>query len=256
MSSAQLMVMRPRLQSIPTADVYAPELPVPTILQEANELLTFIGEKSIWQTLTSIGVEPSARDLLEQAIGATRAAQSQWTVVRDRQKSDAQREREERAQTERADLMAACRYHLRDDPVAQGKLSLIAEGEGAADLGQDLNDLATLIERKQVAFENDKTFDVAERVERARSLSSEVSAGTCGERLETDQASAIDLRDRAYTFLDRLVTRLREAGRYAFRNDEHLRKRFASSYLGSKKKRHTATRSNVAAAPAVGRGAG
>lgn len=252
MSSEHLDALKPRLQSILISDVYSPYMPPATALQEGNDLLTFMREPSVWQIMSAIGVSATAREDLEQALGALRAAQSQWTVARDRQKSDAQRIREERAEAERADLTAVCRYHLRDDRVAQGTLDLILEGEGVADLSQDLNDVATLIEQKPAAFANDKTFNVSERVERARSMASEVSAGVSSERLATDQASAIELRDRAYTFLDELVTSLREAGRYAFRNDERLRKRFASSYLRKKKRRQSANTSETATAPDMG----
>jgi hypothetical protein len=48
-----------------------------------------------------------------------------------------------------------------------------------------------------------------------------------------------NLRDRAYTYLDDLMSELREAGRYAFRKDRALVRRFSSRYL-RRRRRSTA----------------
>ena len=58
------------------------------------------------------------------------------------------------------------------------------------------------------------------------------------DQLEQQGKLPVELRDRAYTHLDDLVTSLREAGRYAFRADEKLRKSFVSRYLRRKRKRN------------------
>jgi hypothetical protein len=176
---------------------------------------------------------------LQTLITATRAAQSEWAVLRDGSKSEAQRQREGAAEQLRLDLLASARWSLRGDRVAMGTLSAISEGEGVPDLIQDLNDLAELIERKQEAFSADTTFNAGAAVERARSLAAELAAATSAERLSTTQASAKDLRDRAYSMLDDVVAEIREAGRYAFRRDEAKRRGFASRYL-RRKRRQTA----------------
>ncbi len=249
MSEAQLAAVRDRLLALPSEEVDAPDLPMATALQEANDLLTLLREQPVWEKLSAVGVDETQRDELDQAIGAARAAQSRWAVTRDRQKSDAQRERETSGLALRANLLAACRFNLRSDRVAQGTLSAIAQGEGIADLIQDLNDLALLIEQKPDAFARDATFDAAKQVEEARSLASTLAAGTSNERLATDQAQAVDLRNRAYTHLDDLVSSLREAGRYACRADEGLRKRFSSAYLSRRRRRSTAQVQAVSAPP-------
>lgn len=132
------------------------------------------------RAVEAVGMTLAIRDELEQMIGATRAAQSQWTVCRDRSKDEAQRKREESGATLRSDLLAACRFNLRDDRTALATLGAISQGDGVADLVQDLSDLATLIEQRRAAFERDKTFDPSKRAEAARSLSSEIAAGIRG----------------------------------------------------------------------------
>jgi len=237
MSESQLSGVREQLLAIPSTEVDAPQIPVATILQEANDLLTLVRDPKVWSSLEAVGLTTATRDELERMIGATRATQSLWTVSRDRSKSDAQREREERGATLRSDLLAACRFNLRDDRTALATLGAISQGDGVADLVQDLSDLATLIEQRRAAFERDKTFDPSKRAEEARSLSSEIAAGISGERSTSDQTAALELRDRAYTRLDDLVSTVREAGRYAFRSDAKLRGRFVSAFLRRRRKR-------------------
>ncbi len=230
MSDTELSTLQTRLLAIPAAEVQAPDLPMAVALQEANDLLTLVRDESVWQKLEAVGATPDQRALFADAIAAARSAQSQWIVVRDRTKSSAQKERETKGQTLRSELITAGRWNLRADKVALSTLSAIAEGEGVADLIQDLSALAELFERKRDAFANDQSFDVGARIEEARSLVSEISAGVSSERLDTNQASAVDLRNRAYSLLDQLVDSLRDAGRYAFRQDPNMLKRFSSAY--------------------------
>jgi hypothetical protein len=237
MSAQALDALRSTLLAMAAQDVDSPDLPMSVVLQEANDLLTLIREQSVWERLIMVGVKEAERDALEQTILATRAAQSEWTVARDRSKSNAQTEREERGYALRDDILAAARFNLRDDRVALGTLSAIMEGEGVADLIQDMNDLALLLDQKAAAFANDTTFDVAARAEEARSLASEIAAGTSAERLDTNQALLVDVRNRAFSRLDDIVSSMREAGRYAFRDKSDVRKRFASRYLRRKNRR-------------------
>jgi len=237
MSDTELSTLRARLLALPAAEVEAPDLPMAVALQEANDLLTLVRDESVWAKLEAVGVTSDQRGLLADAIAAARGAQSQWIVVRDRSKSSAQTEREAKGQTLRSELLAAGRWNLRADSVALGTLRAIAEGEGVADLIQDLSALAELFERKREAFASDQSIDVAARSEEARLLASELAAGVSTERLDTDQASAVDLRNRASTLLDQLVGSLREAGRYAFRRDANVLPRFSSPYLRRKGQR-------------------
>lgn len=251
MSESDLTALRDQLRALPSDAVSSPDIPMAVALQEANDLLTLLRDEAVWEKLLTVGVADGQRELLAQAIGAARAAQSHWTVARDRRKSEALQEREARAEKLRSDLLAAGRWNLRNDRVAQGTLSAIAEGDGIADLIQDLSDLAALFERRRAAFENDQSFDASARIEEARSLASELAASTSAARLDTDQAGAVDLRDRAFTHLDALVTSLREAGRYAFREQEEISRRFASRYLRRKRSRSRPAPEPVAPAPTV-----
>jgi hypothetical protein len=219
-------------------------------LQEANDLVTVLRGPGVTEPMVAVGMSPDAPTQLETAADAARAAESQWTVARDRSKSDAQRDREARGVALRSELLATARWALRDDRIGMATVGAISEGEGVADLVQDLHDTGELIERKPEAFAADTTFDARAAVEEARSLAAEISAGTSNERIDTTQAATKDLRDRAFTHLTGLVSEIREAGRYAHRKNAALAKRFASRYERARRTR--ARRPAAPSAPAPG----
>jgi hypothetical protein len=232
-----LSAMKSTLSAIAPEEVDEPRLPMATALQEANDLWTLASDPKVGKELVKVGLNPEAVDRLREVLDAAREAQSQWTVSRDASKSQTQVDLERRSERLRADILSACRWSLRFDRVAKGTLSAIATGEGVADLTQDLIDLAELITRKRDSFTTDSTFDAGRAAEEARALATELAASTSTERLVDDQASAKDLRNRAYTLLDDLVAEIREAGQYAFRNDARLRQQFTSSYLRRRRRR-------------------
>lgn len=164
------------------------------------------------------------------AVAASRQAQSQWVVIRDRGKPRAQHERERAGIVLRSEISAACRWNLRHDRAAQAVLDDIARGQGVADLIQDLLTLAALLDRHESAFDPDETFDAPAHAEAARSAAEEITAGLSESRLTADRDAAKDLRDRAYTHLTKLVSALRDAGRYAFRREPQRAAAFGSEY--------------------------
>ena len=251
MSEQMLQSVLPELSELPADQVRSPDLPLAVALQEGHDLLTLIQGESVWPSLAAVGVQAGRREQLQLLIGAARAAESNWVVMRDRKKSQTQQELEARAYELRSTMLAAVRWNLRHDAKARTTLSAILEGEGVEDLTQDLSDAAELCERNLDAFEADQSFDALARIAEARALYAQLAAGTSAERLDTEQAKAVDLRNRAYTQLDDLTNELREAGRYAFRGDDTLRARFASAYDRRKRqqraaaRRRTETRSEV-----------
>lgn len=251
---SELDTLRPLLEAIAIEEIHEPNLPIVVALQEAHDLHTAIHKDDTWARLLAVGVAPAMLEGLPVAVTATRQAQSEWTVIRDRGKAQAQRDREAAGVALRADLMAACRWNLRGDAPAQAVLDAIAQGEGVADLVQDLLDLAMLIGRHEAAFDGDDTFDAAAQAEASRSTAAEISAGLSEARTPGDHQSAKLLRDRAYTHLDGLMTELREAGRYAFRKEPQRAAAFTSEHLRRERRRarRRATARAVAGAGTTG----
>lgn len=225
------------LQALAPTDILEPEVPMAVALQEAHDLHATVETGDTFDRLFQVGLDPATLEGLPVAVAATRQAQSQWVVVRDRGKPQAQREREQAGMELRSDLVAACRWNLRHDPAALAVLDHIMQGEGVPDLVQDLLDVAALIGQHEAAFDGDDTFDAAARAESARSAAADITAGLSASRTLGDHEATKLLRDQAYTHLAKLVADVREAGRYAFRKEPRRAAAFASAYMRKAKAR-------------------
>ncbi len=239
----ELDQLKPVLEAIPRQDVAIPQIPIADFLQESHDLETLVAQPDVHKDLVAVGVDEKLLSGLATSVAAARQAQSDWVVAFDRTKSEGQRQTEDKARNLRSEMAAACRWNLRDDRVALATVSAVAPEGGLADLVQDLNDLAHLVESRKAAFKSDKTFDGEGEVKQARELAKELEQGISTEQLENEQARAKDLRDRAFTHLYDEVSLVRDAGRYAFRASDKLRGRFASAY------NHHRTKSTVAEPP-------
>ncbi len=234
---SELETLIPVLKALTPDDLIETTAPMAVALQEANDLHAAIQADDTWDRLLQVGMDPGVFDGLPVAVAAARQAQSQWVVVRDRGKAQTQRNRELSGTELRSEIVAACRWNLRHDPVALAVIDQIVQGEGVPDLVQDLMDLAALIDRQAAAFDGDETFDAAAKAEVARTTASEITAGLSESRVLGDHEAAKLVRDRAYTHLSKLVADVREAGRYAFRKDPRRAAAFGSAYMRKAKAR-------------------
>jgi hypothetical protein len=222
--------LKPQLMSLPPDAVRSPSLPMATALQEAHDLYELCRRDTVNTALVAVGQGPSFVLDLAQRIDAAREAQSIWVSARDRSKSAELVALESRAAELRSTLVAAGRWNLRNQREPQATLSAIRAGEGVDDLVQDLFDLATLCEKHTDAFTSDRSFDVTARVAEARTVAQQLSESVSAERLDPEPAGVRDVRDRAFTHMDDLVSEIRTAARYAFRQEPELAKRFTSRY--------------------------
>ncbi len=233
----ELETLIPVLEALAPDDIIDASAPMAVALQEANDLHAAIQADDTWERLVQVGMDHGALDGLPVAIAAARQAQSQWVVVRDRGKPQAQRDREQAGAELRSEIVAACRWNLRGDRVALAVIDQIVQGEGVPDLVQDLLDLAALLGQQEAAFDGDETFDSAAKAEAARTTASEITAGLSESRVLGDHEAAKLLRDRAVTHLAKVVADVREAGRYAFRKDPRRAAAFGSAYMRKAKAR-------------------
>lgn len=244
MSADVLAALEPELRAIPAADVRRPDMPVAVYHQEAHDLFQWIADGDAGARLTAIGLPPSLLESAPRYLAASRDAEARWSAVRSPRKPEEQRALETRGAQLRSDLVAAIRWNLRDDRVAMGALDRIVEGEGVADLVQDLHDLAQVVTVHAKGFAGDTTFDPAARAEEARTVSTTIRGGLSEYRSDTAMADAQDLRNRAWTALDDALTEIRAAGQYAFRGTNDAQ-RFSSAY---ERRQRRAQRRKAAAA--------
>ena len=195
------------------------------VVQEAFNLVALLADAAVRARLLSKGLPAAVIDGLAPAAG-------------DPHKSETQAALELRAYERRTRLSSACRFHLRNQRKALSTLDVIAEGEGTADLIQDLQDLAELITQNVTHFAADTTFDAAERSASASSLASELRLAVSAATVTSEQAAAKDLRDRAYSHLDDVLANLRAAGRYAYEDEPATQSKFSSAYLRRRRQRN------------------
>ncbi|MBI3071760.1 MAG: hypothetical protein HYY84_06480 [Deltaproteobacteria bacterium] len=208
------------LKAIPAERVREPNLAVATLFHEAFDLAE-TAERYRPQ-LIAAGLEERFVDSLSARANALRAAQTAWTHARDAATPVEYLALVDQATVLRRDFVATAGYALRKHERALETLARIQEGEGVADLCQDLTDLAQLAESHRDDFAR-TDFDAAQIV-KARKVADAVTklhATVAADRAENRSASseAKDLRDRAATYLDEAVDEVRSAGLYAFRND-------------------------------------
>ena len=130
----------------------------------------------------------------------------------------------------RRDLFDSSLYALRNNDDALAIVARIQEGEGVADMCQDLKDLAALTEKYRAEFDR-IDFDV-EIAKRARALATEVLTGHAAATTKKVSIEMKEIRDRAFTHLNDAVDEVRAAGLFAFRRDTDSSRlaKFRSAY--------------------------
>ena len=223
------------ITQLPAADVDRPDRPMAHFLQQTNDLATYLKQnEAVTTKLTQVGITKAQLDALPHAIDVAREAESSWQATRKPRTPDEREALEKNAYDLRSDLVAACRWSLRKDKNAQAVLDEVQTGTGAEDLALDLDTLSTLMLTHEQSFDGDATFKVKDQAATAADTAKQVRSTLSEERADESEAKALDMRDRAFTYLDALWDDLRAAGRYAFRDDDavlaHFRDRYAIAY--------------------------
>jgi hypothetical protein len=135
----------------------------------------------------------------------------------------------------RSTIMNAGRYLLRRDATAQAELARIGEGEGLADLIQDLDDLADFVEAHASTFALDRRLP-KKASQRARQLADELREADPGD------GGAMRARNLAAAALDFVVGEVRAAARYLFSDEPRMLAPFLSRYDALRSSRARARR--------------
>ena len=143
------------------------------------------------------------------------------------------------------------RFALRANPDAQAALDHIQEGTGLDDLVQDLRDLIAFLTRYKAALTAIGAKPDAKKAQAAKladALGDNVASRRTGDR---NESAALDMRDRAATYLLEAMREIRAAGTYAFRKRPEICARFRGTYDVTKRARAKSKRTKASAgAPA------
>ena len=217
------------LKAIPDGNVQIPAIPVDAYLQEAENLYHWALEDQ--DKLRTIGITAEMLEDLPVRAGACREAQSIWFKERFSQQ-EAQREwgiRSPQAYELRDELLHTFRYAYRKDEALLGRVAGVAEGDGNADMIQDLNDLAVLGRENPSPLEG-IGFDLAQLDLAANKADEMANLLAMANGDKYDQSEAKVIRDKAYTHLKALVDEIREAGKYLFWHNPQRYKGYISQY--------------------------
>ncbi|GAA4276543.1 hypothetical protein [Aquimarina mytili] len=218
------------LENLAQEAIKAPKNPIDTYLQEAENLFVWIQEDK--KALIGTGLNWNSNVLdLPIRIGACRYAQALWMKERYNQEEAAKawKEQSPKAYAFRNDLLADLRFAFRKRPDLLARVRAIADGEGDADMIQDLMDSSVLGKANTPELTAIK-YDLT-RLDRAEQQSNELAdllAKANGATL--DNSKAKELRDRAYIHLKEAIDEIKETGKYVFRKDPERFKGYISRY--------------------------
>lgn len=242
----------PTLQAIAASDIKTCPMPIGLYAQEAENLFHWANQDR--ELLLGAGLDGNLLDELPMRVGALREAEARWQLeFRTRKEASERWARESpEAYQLRDNLLRSFRYAFRKHEDLLQKVALVAEGEGHADMIQDLSTLVVL-GRAQSELLAGIHFDVALLDTAAQTVDelATLLAAANGEKLGDNDGRA--LRDQAYTFLHEAVEEIRACGKYVFFDNDARSRGYTSAVYryrnraGSKSKTETV---EVAEAPA------
>ncbi|MEW7290636.1 hypothetical protein [Aquimarina sp. 2304DJ70-9] len=219
------------LNTMAINEVKTPNMPVDNALQEAENLFIWASDdKKALIGNSGLDWAKFAKDLPVRA-GALRHAQSLWVSERYGQEeaNKAWKEQSPKAYELRDDLLDDFRYAFRKRPDLLSRVREIANGQGNADMIQDLSDLSVLGKSNPgeltIAKFKLAKLDIAAQVSNDMA---ELLAKANGATLENSLAK--EIRDKAFTHLKEAVDEIRDAGKYVFKNTPERFKGYISRY--------------------------
>ena len=212
MSDDVVKQLSAEISGLSVEEIIEPDMPVATAIAEAQASVDLVDhDAGVRERLFKSRYKAAEHAKFKQLLAALIVTQQRWNRVRVGRDDQAYIDEVERAEVTRRNILKAADYSCGDDRVAAGRLSGIREGEGVADLLQDLRDLDLFLVDYEPMFAQDETFDVAtaradlaERLERLSPLTSVKLVD--GERPPTKEE-----RDRVYTLFTLKLRDLRRA---------------------------------------------
>ena len=220
------------------ADVLIPNIPIDVFVQEAENLYHWCPDDE--DALIRVGLDWNLVTTLPIRAGACREAQSIWIKERNIRQDAEQAWKDEApaAFDLRDQLIHDFRFAFRKSDGLLSRVEEIAQGDSNSDMVQDLNDLA-ILGNAHTDLLGLINFDLV-KLETAAEVSDRMGdllGATNGERKEVSEA--MQIRDKAYTYLKQAVDEIRECGKFAFWRTPERLKGYTSDYWKAQKKATT-----------------
>ncbi len=155
---------------------------------------------------------------LEARLALLDKSETEWLTLRKRTAPKEITRSREAGVKLRSSAIRALRYFVADDAEVQSRLNAIQEGDGDVDLIDDLRKTAALLDEHAEAVAKDKRLP-KERGDALRKAATELEAGVLDRDTSPEAQDARDRRNRAFWWLQDLVSKVRLAGQYVFDGD-------------------------------------
>ncbi len=217
--------------AIMASKVITPTVPIDITLVEAENLSNYaINDQD---QLVAKGLNPEVINDLVPRINLLKDAQSEWMISFNGKVITLEQwtEASEKAYQLQREFAHVFRFAYRKDHKLMVQVNRISDGNGHADMIQDLSDYAALgkanPEPLQAVNYDMSKLDLADELSvSTRTLLGKVN----GIRTETGKPEK-EFRDRAYTYLKQAVDEVRDFGKFVFWEDEGKLKHYSSEYL-------------------------
>jgi hypothetical protein len=223
------------IKAIPDKEVATPNMPMETYHKEAEYLEKWCQKDKA--KLVAAGLDWSLVEDLPYRNGASRETQANWAYKRFQRKEaqDKWAKESPAAYDLRDSVVHSMSYAYRKLPDLLAKVRAVAEGDGDADMLQDLNVLH-IIGRENLGPLEAIGFDMSliDKLARTGETMASLRASASVDSDEVEELKV--LRDKAYTHLKEAVDEIRQCGQYVFWRDESRRAGYASEYLRRNRK--------------------
>ena len=213
----------------PKPRIDEPNQPIAAFIQEAKDLYVWCKKDS--SKLNSVGITNEMIEQLPSLTDACSEALANWNSYKntsgefEKQWKNLARE----AADFKAELMKSMRYAFRNHPNLQDVLTKISRGTGFADLFQDLEDISVLGRSNKELLQS-ISFDLTQ-LELASKKSDELAELWAQAKASKESNPEFKMnRNRTFWELHGLVTEIRKAGQYVFRNNKSRYIGYTSAY--------------------------
>lgn len=213
-----------------------PNQPVVSFIQEASNLYVWCLDDL--KELETVGITKEMIEELPQRTEVCLKAQVDWNNAR-RSSNAAQNKWNlvaPKAMLFKADLLKTLRFAFRNEPDLLSTVEAISKGAGYADLIQDLSDIAVL-SRANINLLTEIGFDatLAEVADTKSDQLADLWAQTKSEKSRRTEFR--EHRNLTFWHLHQLVSEIRTAGKFVFRNDTNRLKGYSNAYWKRKNSR-------------------
>nr|WP_319401530.1 hypothetical protein [uncultured Carboxylicivirga sp.] len=224
------------ISSITNKKSSKPTQPIAVLVQEASNLYEWCLDDL--EQLQSVGLTKEKINDLLPRIENCRKIQALWTKQVQTIKESRLKWRVElpKAMQLRKEVVISMRFAFRNHPELINRLPVTSKGNGYAFLIQALNDLAFLA-KNNTSLLISINFDLAliDKLEETSDMLTELWAIVKVEENSNNDFKL--LRNRSFWHLYQLVTEIREAGRYVFRNTQSRYVGYISPFWKQKRKK-------------------